>query len=394
MGAVMGSDDRSYMMRAIALAERAVGYTAPNPMVGCVIVKDGRIVGEGFHARPGAAHAEPVALRAAGAEAKGATCYVTLEPCNHTGRTGPCTEALIEAGVARVVYAVADPNPLAAGGADRLDAAGISVEAGLCEAEARHLARFWLHAQATGTPYVIAKYAATLDGRIATRTGESKWITSEAARIRAHDLRQACDAIIVGAETVLKDDPSLTARPHLPAGRRDAAHPLRIILDSKGRVPVDARVFRSTTPGKAMVVTTDAMPMLKQKALANRNVELLKLRADETGRPDLTALMATLGARGLLSVMVEGGGTVLGRFFDLGLVDEVWAFIAPVVLGGGRAAIAGTGAARMADAWRLDDPATEHHDGTILVRGRLAGQKAAAPGLTPRLKEASCSQVS
>ena len=288
-------DDRSYMMRAIDLARRAEGYTSPNPMVGCVIVKAGRIVGEGFHAKPGSAHAEVAALRAAGAEAKGASAYVTLEPCNHTGRTGPCTEALIAAGIAHVVYAVADPNPLAAGGARRLRAAGIRVESGLCEPEARQLARFWLHRQATGRPYIVAKYAASLDGRIATRSGDSKWITSDAARLRAHDLRQACDAIIVGAETVLKDDPSLTARPSLPAGRRDGAHPLRVILDSRGRVPVDAKVFRSTTPGKALVITTKAMPMLKQSALENRGVEVIKMPAETAGRPSIAAVVGLLG---------------------------------------------------------------------------------------------------
>jgi len=377
-------DTRSYMMRAIDLARRAEGYTSPNPMVGCVIVKGGRIVGEGFHARPGGAHAEVAALREAGDEAKGATAYVTLEPCNHTGRTGPCTEALMKAGIAHVVYAVADPNPLAAGGAKRLRDAGIRVESGLCEPEARELARFWLHRQQTGLPFVIAKYAASLDGRIATKTGDSKWITSDAARLRAHDLRHAADAILVGAETVLKDDPSLTARPALPAGRKDASHPVRVILDSRGRVPVDAKVFRSTTPGKAMVISTSAMPMLKVKALENRGVEVIRLKPGANGRPALADVLKLLASKGFLSVMVEGGGIVLGAFFDEGLVDEVWAFIAPVIIGGGKPAINGTGGEKIADAFRLDAPVTEHHDGTLLIRGRIAREK----------QEAACSQVS
>ena len=385
MGATQNHNERHYMMRAIDLARRAEGFTSPNPMVGCVLVKDGRIVGEGFHARPGAAHAEAAALRAAGNDAAGATAYVTLEPCNHFGKTPPCAAALIKAGVARVVYAVSDPNPLAAGGAATLRDAGIETAQGLCEDEGRQLIRFWLHHISTGRPHVTAKFAASLDGKTATGRGDSKWITSAEARLRGHDLRHACDAIIVGMGTVLADDPALTARPELPAGRRDAAHPLRVVLDSTGRMPLDATMLRATTPGKTLIATTRQMPALKKTALENRGAEVLVLPADTHGRPDVAALLTTLGDRGLLSVMVEGGSTTLGSFFDRGIVNEVWAFIAPVIVGGtGPSPVGGTGPDLVADAFRLRNTTLEQIGDNILMRGDVI----------PPAKEASCSQAS
>ncbi len=378
-------DETPYMMRAIDLARRAEGYTSPNPMVGCVLVKDGRIVGEGFHARPGTPHAEANALRAAAEQAKGVTAYVTLEPCNHYGSNPPCTEGLIKAGVYEVVYAVSDPNPVAAGGDDRLRDAGIKVRSGLCASEAAHLNRFWLHHIRQQKPYVIAKFASSLDGKIATRTGDSKWITSEAARLRGHDLRQACDAIIVGVDTIISDDPSLTARGKLPAGHRQAAHPLRIVLDSTGRVPLEAKIFRSTTPGKTLVATTTAMPALKEQALRGRGVEVVRLKADTAGRPDLSSLLTALHERNILSCMIEGGGKVLGSFFDAGLVDEVWAFIAPVIIGGYAAVpVAGLGTETLDNAFRLQNTEIEQLDDTLLMRGAVLKQHS----------EATCSQAS
>ena len=384
MGETHSDKERQYMRRAIDLARRAAGYTSPNPMVGCVLVKDSRIVGEGFHAKPGTAHAETAALRAAGSEAAGATAYVTLEPCSHFGKTPPCADALVKAGVAKVVYAVSDPNPLAAGGAATLHQAGIVTEQGLCEDEARHLIRHWLHHLGAKRPHVTAKFAASLDGKIATRTGSSKWITNDMARLRGHDLRQECDAIIIGIETVIADDPSLTARGTLPAGRKDAAHPLRVVLDSTGRMPLDAKMLRSTTPGSTLIATTQKMPALKRQALENRNADVLVLPADGKGRPCPEALLTELGQRDVLSVMIEGGSAVLGSFFDAQLVDEVWAFIAPVIIGGtGPSPIGGTGPALIEDAFRLQSTHLEHLEDNILLRGEIDRHREAA----------SCSQA-
>lgn len=371
-------DHQAYMQRAIELARRAEGYTSPNPMVGCVLVKDGRIVGEGFHAKAGTPHAEAVALRAAGAEAKGATAYVTLEPCNHYGRNPPCAEALIKAQVAEVYYAVADPNPLAKGGAQTLADAGITVHQGLCEKEARHLIRYWLHGLKTGRPYVTAKFAASLDGKTATNTGESKWITSEEARLRGHDLRQSSDAIIVGVETIIADDPSLTARPARKAGRRDASHPLRVILDSTGRTPVDAKILRATTQGNTLIATTKKMPGMKKSAYEKRNADVLVLPEDTNGQPHIAALLPALYKKDILSVMVEGGSTTLGSFFDAGLVDEVWAFLAPCLIGGtGRSAIGGNGITALADRHQLHNMDVTQCGPDMLLRGQINREVAA-----------------
>ncbi len=366
-------DARKYMMRAIELAERAVGRTAPNPMVGCVIVKGGRLIAEGWHEGPGFDHAEIAALKAAGPEAQGATVYVSLEPCNHTGRTGPCSEALIEARVAEVVYALADPNPPAAGGADRLRLAGIKVRGGVCEAEARALNRYWIHAVETKRPYVIAKFAASLDGKIATHTGDSKWITSAASRARTHELRRQVDGIIVGANTVIADDPTLTAR----SSGEHVRHPLRIALDSTARTSPGAKIYDRAGKG-ALLATTDAAPKSRLAAFREHGVDILLLKAGENGRPDPADLLADLGGRGLNSIMVEGGGAVLGSFFDAGLVDEVWAFIAPAIIGGsGKSPVGGDGAAVLADAFRLSDVKTEFLEGDILMRGRILNHEEA-----------------
>ncbi|MBB4660038.1 diaminohydroxyphosphoribosylaminopyrimidine deaminase/5-amino-6-(5-phosphoribosylamino)uracil reductase [Parvularcula dongshanensis] len=369
-------DETELMCRAIALAERAAGRTSPNPLVGCVLAKGGRIVGEGWHEGPGLPHAEVMALRAAGEAARGATAYVTLEPCDHTGRTGPCSLALIEAGVAEVVYAVADPNPLAAGGAMRLRAAGIPARQGPCEAQARALVRPWLHSLSSPLPYVTAKFAGTLDGRIATRTGESKWITGPAARARAHTLRQRSDAVIVGVGTVLADDPGLDPRPE----GVDPAPCLKVVLDTPLRTPPTARLLK--TPGAALIACGPEPDPSRRAALEAAGAEILPLPL-EAGRPSLPALLKALRARDCLSVMVEGGAGVLGTFFDRGLVDEVWAFIAPVILTGGRPAIDGHGPSSMDDVLRLDAVETEALGPDVLIRG-----------LVPKAQEVACSQAS
>ena len=311
------------MRRAIALAARGLGTTSPNPVVGCVLLDPhGEIVGEGFHAYAGGPHAEIVALAQAGDRARGGTAVVTLEPCDHTGRTGPCTSALIQAGVARVVIGVPDPNPVAAGGADTLRAAGVEVEIGVraAEVEAGNLA--WLTAVRRGRPYVIWKYAATLDGRIAAADGTSMWITSEAARIDVHALRGTVDAVIAGVGTVLADDPRLTVR-NLRDGTLAIRQPLRVVVDSAGRTPADARVRDAAAP---TWVATAA-----------------EVGAGPDGRGDLRRLLDQLYQRGVRAALLEGGPTLAGAFLAAGLVDKVVGYLAPKLLGAGPAALADAG---------------------------------------------------
>ncbi|MBO0858894.1 MAG: bifunctional diaminohydroxyphosphoribosylaminopyrimidine deaminase/5-amino-6-(5-phosphoribosylamino)uracil reductase RibD [Chloracidobacterium sp.] len=351
------------MLRAFALARLAEGRTSPNPMVGAVIVRDGRVVGEGYHHRAGAPHAEIEALRDAGDLARGAAMYVTLEPCAHYGRTPPCADAIIEAGVAEVYYAVGDPNPRVNGKAhSQLKAAGIAVTRGLCEDEARELNRPFFKHVLTGRPFVTAKFALSLDGKIATRAGDSRWISNTASRRRAHELRNITDAIIVGAGTVLADDPRLTTR--LSSGSlrigngaepADIRHPLRIVADSRGRAPLTAGVFDPALPGKTVLATTDAAPGAHCAELMARGVEVWTLPADMLGRVSLQALLDEIGRRGMLTLLVEGGSELLGSFFDEKLVDRVWAFIAPLIIGGRNAPgpVSGRGVEALAEAIRL-----------------------------------------
>lgn len=333
-------------------------------MVGCVLVKDGRVIAEGYHARPGEAHAEAMALRIAGKDAHGSTAYVTLEPCNHYGRTPPCSKGLIEAGVARVVYGMRDVNPVAEGGAEALRKAGIPAE--LAPAEVRSacaaLVRPWVHAVKCWRPWVTAKLAMTLDGYTATASGESKWITGQKARQRGHDLRQRTDAIIVGSGTVLADDPGLDPRPE----GRDAAPSLKVVMDSALRTPVTAKLF--DTPGKVLIVGHDDADHTRASALEAAGAEIALLPGAD-GRPDLKEALRYLHSRGLVDVMIEGGGTLLGTAFDAGIVDEVWAFTAPVLFGAGRPAIAGRGPERLTDAFRLAKLETEQLGRDLLIRG-------------------------
>jgi len=368
--------DCEFMNQALALAALGAGRTAPNPMVGCVLVRDGLVIGEGWHKGAGLAHAEVEAIADVGpgasakdAGAKGASAYVTLEPCNHTGRTGPCAEALIAAGVTRVIYALADPTLEAKGGAARLRDAGVAVTGGVCEAAAREQNRFWLHRMETGRPYIIAKFAASLDGKIAAGAGDSKWITGPQARRRAHDLRRQCDAILVGANTVITDDPSLTAR----GDEGETTYPLRIVLDSTARTPPGAKVYDRTGKG-ALLATTNAAPAANIAAIEGHGVDIFCSDSGADGKPDLDALLSHLGERGLNAVMAEGGGAVLGALFDAGLVDEVWAFIAPVIIGGDAiSAVGGVGASHIENALRLTGGDVEYLGGDILVRGKTSG---------------------
>jgi diaminohydroxyphosphoribosylaminopyrimidine deaminase / 5-amino-6-(5-phosphoribosylamino)uracil reductase len=337
------ADDIRWMRRAIELAEGGRGLTSPNPMVGAVVVKDDRVVGEGFHARAGGLHAEAEALQRAGAAARGATVYVTLEPCNHRGRTPPCVEAVLAAGVARVVAAIADPNPrVTGGGARALRAAGVDVEMGCLGAEVARQNRVFFTAMGRGRPHVTLKCAMTLDGKIAAFDRSARWITGEDARRLGHRLRSEADAVVVGIGTALADDPSLDVRLGDPWPRE----PFRLVVDSAARLPVTARLIAAGHPGRAAVAVTDRAPAERVAALESRGVTVLRCK-ERQERVDLEDLCAHLFALDVLGVLLEGGGELNGGFLDAGLVDRVTFFVAPLLLGGATAPTAVGGAGRL-----------------------------------------------
>ncbi|GAB3153992.1 bifunctional diaminohydroxyphosphoribosylaminopyrimidine deaminase/5-amino-6-(5-phosphoribosylamino)uracil reductase RibD [Microbispora hainanensis] len=340
----MTSQDILHMRRAIALAARGLGGTSPNPVVGCVILdRSGEVAGEGFHAYAGGPHAEVVALREAGERARGGTAYVTLEPCNHTGRTGPCSAALLEAGVARVVVAVSDPNPKAAGGAAVLREHGVVVDEGVLTAEAEEVNAAWLTSVRAGRPYVTWKFAATVDGRSAAEDGTSQWITSPEARADVHRLRAESDAVVAGIGTVLADDPRLTAR--VPAPLREAPV-LRVVVDSDARTPAAARVLDGEAPTLVAVAEDAAVPA----HLSPHAVRLPRV----PGGIDLRALLAELHGRQVVSVLIEGGPLLAGSFLREGLVDRVVGYLAPALLGAGTAALGPAGASTITEIHRLE----------------------------------------
>lgn len=337
--------DRPWMERALELAERGRCGASPNPMVGAVVLdRRGEVAGEGYHARYGGPHAEVEALARAGERARGGTLYVTLEPCNHHGKTPPCTEVVLAAGVTRVVAAMADPNPAAAGGSSRLRDAGLEISLGLLEDRARRLNRRWLRWTESARPWVTLKAAVSLDGRTATASGESKWITGEAARRRGLELREEHDAVLVGVGTVLADDPHLTRRLGLNPGSLYR----RIILDSRLRTPVTA-LAAVKEPSQTLIVHTSGAPDDRREALARVGVELLEVDADARGMVDVKALLTALARRPLVALLVEGGAEVHGSFVDAGTVDEAIFFIAPILIGGesSRPSVAGLGAASL-----------------------------------------------
>lgn len=361
----------------LALAEAAAGPVSPNPAVGCVIVAGGTVVGRGHTQPPGSAHAEVMALRDAGERARGATAYVTLEPCSHWGRTPPCADALLKAGIGAVCCALLDPDPHVRGsGIARLRRAGVEVTVGDGgETVLRQLAAYLTH-RLTGRPRVTAKFAASLDGRIATRTGDSRWISGPEARAWTRHQRSRLDAILVGVGTVLADDPQLTARDdHATLAKRQ---PLRVILDSAGRTPLSARVL--APDARTLIATTGDAPAAWREAAAERGAEVCLLPGED-GRVSLPALLDDLGRRSVLTLLVEGGSIVHGAFFDAGLVDEVQAIVAPLVIGGTAApgAVGGSGATRMADAWRLQDITMERLGDDVLIRGALRYPDGALP---------------
>lgn len=356
-----------YMARAIRLARKAQGSTSPNPPVGAVLVKDGHVIGEGYTQPPGDAHAEVVALRAAGTQAQGASLYVTLEPCVHHGRTSPCVDAIKAAGVAVVYVAAKDANPLVNGdGMRALDAAGITTVADGRHAQAaQELVEAHTKFILTGMPFVTVKFAASLDGKIATRTGHSKWITGDRARDYGHRVRASSDGVMVGINTVLADDPELTAR---PGGRGRARQPVRIVVDSRARTPLHARVL--SAKGTCIIAVSDSAEEANVRDLEGRGA--LVMRCSGHGpRVDLQILLHKLAQMGYINLLVEGGGTLIGSLMDLGLVDKVLAFFAPVILGGEGAhtAVSGLGAARIEQGRWLSDVTLRRLGADILVKG-------------------------
>jgi len=322
--------DEEYMRLALQLAARGKGRTSPNPMVGCVIVKDGVIAAQGYHEQAGGPHAEVVALRAAGDKARGASLYVNLEPCCHYGRTPPCTEAIIAAGIRRVICAMEDPNPRVSGkGIARLRQAGIEVITGVMDAEARKLNEAFCRFITDGRPFTIIKAAMSLDGKIACGSGDSKWISGEQGRMLVHEWRHEVDAVMVGIGTVLADDPRLTAR--LPGNK--GRQPLRVIVDSRSRTPVNAAVLDQTLGTPPLIAVTEDAPDARVRVLISAGAEVLVLPREKSG-VRLSALLAELGRRGIMSVMVEGGGSLNAGLLKDGLVDKVRIFIAPKLIGG------------------------------------------------------------
>ena len=362
------------MRRAIELARKGGGYVHPNPMVGCVVVKDGEIIAEGYHEKYGEFHAERNALLHCQSETKGALLYVTLEPCCHYGKTPPCTEIIIEKGIKKVFIGILDPNPLVAGkGVKILQDAGIEVEVGFCEEEIRELNKVFLKYITTKRPYVIMKTAMTLDGKIAAFTGDSKWVTNEQSRKLVHELRSEMAAVIVGIGTVLADDPMLNVRlegnPH---------QPIRIVVDSNLRIPNDSQLVKTAKEYKTIVATTQHNDCCGRdtKFCVSTGIELIQCQSNN-GHVDINDLMEKLGAMGIDSLLLGGGGTLNAAFLEAGCVDEVWAFIAPKIIGGdgAKTPVAGKGIEKMNDAIQLQNIDIQNINGDILIKGKICSRE-------------------
>ena len=358
-------NDADFMRLALRLAKR--GRTSPNPMVGAVVVKDGAMVGEGYHPRAGEPHAEVFALQAAGDLTGGATLYVTFEPCCHTGRTPPCTEAIVKAGIVRVCAAMIDPDPNVSGrGLERLRRAGIGVECGLCEREAMALNEAYIKQRTTGMPLVILKSAMSLDGKIATRTGDSQWITNQRSRAFGHRIRRQVDAIVIGANTARADDPSLTAR----VGRR-VWYPTRVIVTESGELPSDLAVF--TQPGQSIVAASRRADKRSLRKLQQAGARILTLK-DRDGRASIADLMRQLAGLGHLSVLIEGGGEIAASALEERVVDKVVFFYAPRIIGGRDAVsvIGGLGAETVASSIAIDRTRVRRFGEDLAIEGYVA----------------------
>ena len=391
------------MRRAIELAKKGGGYVHPNPLVGCVVVKDGEIIAEGYHEKYGEFHAERNALLHCQSETKGASLYVTLEPCCHYGKTPPCTDIIIEKGINKVYIGILDPNPLVAGkGVKILQDAGIEVEVGLCSDEIRELNKIFLKYITTKRPYVIMKTAMTLDGKIAAFTGDSRWVTNEESRKMVHQLRSEMAGVIVGIGTVLADDPMLNVRlegnPH---------QPIRIVVDSNLRIPIDSQLVKTAKEYRTIVVcrnfdrSEEKRSAVEKSFLVEslnndhkqydfvdggfldslRSLEMTGLEiiqcSENKNHVDINDLMSKLGAMGIDSLLLEGGGTLNAAFLEAGCVDEVWAFIAPKIIGGAAAQtpVLGEGIAKMSDAIQLQDIDIQNIKGDILIKGKICSRE-------------------
>jgi diaminohydroxyphosphoribosylaminopyrimidine deaminase/5-amino-6-(5-phosphoribosylamino)uracil reductase len=362
-------DDQYFMKKALGLAEKGRGFTSPNPMVGAVVVQNDSVVGKGYHEVLGGAHAEVNAIKDAGQLVKGATLYVTLEPCNHTGKTPPCTKKVLESGISRIVVAMKDPNPeVKGGGIDYLKTHGVSITLGVCEDEAKKLNEAYLKYIITRRPFVTVKCASTLDGQIATRTGDSKWVTGEASRKFVHMLRHAVDAIMVGTNTVKKDNPSLTTRLEDFDGR----DPTRVILDAGLSISHDAKVLRHKSHSDTIIVIGDSTENKQKKITERPGVRIVKtpLKDDLI---DLDFLMDQLGAMEISSLLIEGGSRVIASAFSSGIVDKVMFFFAPKILGGddGVPICAGKGPALMSECISMKDISMRRFDNDIMIEGYI-----------------------
>ncbi len=359
--------DRRFMKRALELAEKGRGMVSPNPLVGAVYVKDGKIIGEGYHTKVGNPHAEADALAAAKGKVQGATLYVTLEPCNHQGRTPPCAPLLVEHGVARVVVPHADPNPTVAGqGFRRLRRAGIKVDVGLMDKEARRVNEAFLTFHTLKRPFMILKWAMTMDGRIAAMTGQSRWISNELSRDYVHELRSNVDAVMVGIGTILQDNPMLNVR----IQNYEKRQPRRVIVDGNLRIPSKAKVLTATTPGDCIIATSDFAPLHKVKKLRDAGHHVLVMRG-RRGLIDLQQLISSLTEFEIQSVLCEGGSTMHGSLLEARLADKIVSFIAPKVVGGedGKTPIMGWGMPSMNKAIALEDVTLRHFDTDVCIEG-------------------------
>ncbi|MDP7031727.1 MAG: bifunctional diaminohydroxyphosphoribosylaminopyrimidine deaminase/5-amino-6-(5-phosphoribosylamino)uracil reductase RibD [Gemmatimonadota bacterium] len=358
------------MHRSLELAARARGRTSPNPLVGAVLVREGRVVGEGFHAQAGSPHAEAEALRAAGFRAAGATLYINLEPCAHQGRTPPCAAALVDAGVARVVSSLEDPDPRVAGRGHRfLRDAGIQVQEGFLADEAVRLNEEYLHRARTGRAFGVLKAAVTLDGRLGPEDGNSRWITGEESRRRAHEMRDQYDAVLVGRGTLERDDPGLDVR--IPGSRRN---PVAVVVDSKLSVPPDRSLWERAKCGEqVLMATTDSADKAAESRLVDCGVTVLRLPADPEGRVDMGSLFRALGGRGINSVMVEGGMELHTAVLRAGLIGRAHLFVAPLILGGSRGPrlVGDLGIGSVAEALRLREITHETLGSDVLITGRI-----------------------
>lgn len=359
-----------YMEQAVSVARLALGQVSPNPAVGAVIVKDGNIIGQGYTQPPGSFHAEIMALKEAGEHANGAVMYVTLEPCCHFGRTPPCTRAIIAAGIKEVHAAMIDPNPQVNGnGLKELENAGVKTFVGEHADDAAEIIESYVKFITTGRPFVTIKYAMSLDGKIATKNGDSKWISGEESRRFVHFMRYISDAVMVGVNTVLADDPQLTARCSY-RGAMARKQPLRVILDATGRTPAIARVFNG--PGNVLLALGDKVSTARKKVYIGLGAEILEL-SSKRGFVDLDKLLITLGEKQITSILVEGGATLLGSLCDRNLVDKVTVFIAPIVIGGekARTAIGGKGVDKVVNSLKLERVKIKRSDSDMMLTGYM-----------------------